>query len=72
VSVSGSSSETLSHPINIKNEVTSVYSENKKEPLYRLCGQNAELLNVEAGGSTSTITAMPYRVNKSKRHSRRN
>jgi hypothetical protein len=34
-------------------EIIAVYSENHIKPTNRLCGQNAELLNVKAGGTYS-------------------
>jgi hypothetical protein len=32
-------------------EIMAVYSENHKKPADTLCGQNAELLSVKAGGT---------------------
>jgi hypothetical protein len=32
-------------------EIITVYSENHKQPINTLCGQNAEILNVEVGGT---------------------
>jgi hypothetical protein len=36
-------------------EIIAVYSNNHTEPIDTLCGQNAELLNVKAGGTYSTL-----------------
>jgi hypothetical protein len=35
------------------NEIITVYSENHMKPMNLLCGQNAELLIVKAGGTYS-------------------
>jgi hypothetical protein len=34
-------------------EINTVYSENHTKPINTLCGENAELLNVKAGGTQS-------------------
>jgi hypothetical protein len=35
------------------SDIIAVYSKNHMKPIKTLCGQNAELMNVEAGGTYS-------------------
>jgi hypothetical protein len=37
-------------------KIIAVYSENQTKPINALCGQNAELLNVKAGGTLVTTS----------------
>jgi hypothetical protein len=39
-------------------EIFAVYFENPKKPINTLCGKNAELLNVKAGGTYSYRCAL--------------
>jgi hypothetical protein len=39
-------------------EIITVYSENHVKPIHTLCGQNAQLLNDEAGGAYSYYCAL--------------
>jgi hypothetical protein len=39
-------------------ELIAVYSENRTKPKYTLCGQNAEFVNVNVGGTYSYHCAL--------------
>jgi hypothetical protein len=43
--------------------IIAVYSENRTELINALCGQNAELLNVKAGGSCNYCLALKALIN---------